>query len=55
MKWVTREKAKADRIACPWLIAHFDDMRIQSPLCDRLYKYCELKTGQPGKLEHSIH
>jgi hypothetical protein len=155
MKWVTREKAKVDRIACPWLITHFvdkeaeflfvqedkvasiaeeqgaipfdcagvqlshyeedgmqyvsfdavikkyglkdpallelakivrgadakildtpresagleaaalgfrelakndfDNMRIQFPLYDALYKYCELKTGHPGKLEHSIH
>ena len=23
MKWVTREKAKVDRIACPWLIRKF--------------------------------
>src|SRR6202521_4949523 len=28
MKWVTREKARVDRIACPWLIARFID---QSP------------------------
>jgi hypothetical protein len=25
MKWITREKAKVDRIACPWLIKHFVD------------------------------
>lgn len=25
MKWVTREKAKVDRIACPWLITRFID------------------------------
>lgn len=25
MKWITREKAKVDRIACPWLIKHFID------------------------------
>jgi hypothetical protein len=25
LKWVTREKAKVDRIACPWLIGHFVD------------------------------
>jgi hypothetical protein len=24
-KWITREKAKVDRIACPWLITHFVD------------------------------
>ncbi|MDG6910473.1 MAG: chromate resistance protein [Nitrososphaerota archaeon] len=25
MKWVTRERAKVDRIACPWLIRKFVD------------------------------
>ncbi len=25
MKWVTRERAKVDRIACPWLIKKFID------------------------------
>ena len=25
MRWVTREKAKVDRIACPWLITKFID------------------------------
>src|SRR4030067_1042527 len=25
MKWVTRERAKVDRIACPWLITRFVD------------------------------
>src|ERR671933_2554083 len=25
MKWVTREHAKVDRIACPWLIRNFVD------------------------------
>ena len=25
MKWVTRERAKVDRIACPWLIKNFAD------------------------------
>jgi len=25
VKWVTRERPKTDRIACPWLILHFID------------------------------
>ncbi len=25
MKWITRERAKVDRIACPWLIKRFVD------------------------------
>src|SRR5256885_5829502 len=29
MKWVTREKAKVDRIACPWLIAKFIDSKAE--------------------------
>ena len=29
MKWVTREKAKVDRIACPWLITHFVDPKAE--------------------------
>ncbi|MGC8645671.1 MAG: chromate resistance protein ChrB domain-containing protein [Thermoplasmata archaeon] len=29
MKWVTREKAKVDRIACPWLISRFIDKKAE--------------------------
>jgi hypothetical protein len=29
MKWVTRERPKIDRIACPWLIARFIDNQPQ--------------------------
>ncbi|SDD37979.1 Chromate resistance exported protein [Mucilaginibacter pineti] len=25
MKWITREKLKVDRIACPWLIKWFSE------------------------------
>ena len=25
MKWITREKIKVDRVACPWVIRHFVD------------------------------
>jgi hypothetical protein len=32
MKWITRERPKIDRIACPWLIARFID-----PLAEFLY------------------
>ena len=27
MKWITRERARVDRIACPWLIRRFIDPR----------------------------
>lgn len=29
MKWVTRERPKIDRIACPWLIARFIDRQAE--------------------------
>lgn len=29
MKWITRERPKIDRIACPWLIARFIDPRAE--------------------------
>src|SRR5262245_37979274 len=25
MKWITRERPKIDRVACPWLVARFID------------------------------
>jgi hypothetical protein len=34
MKWVTREKARVDRIACPWLMAR------QFSAYDALLAYC---------------
>ena len=29
MKWVTRERPKIDRIACPWLVARFIDKQAE--------------------------
>lgn len=29
MKWVTRERPKIDRIACPWLVARFIDAKAE--------------------------
>lgn len=29
MKWVTRERARVDRIACPWLISRFVDPKAE--------------------------
>lgn len=29
MQWITRERPKIDRIACPWLIQHFIDPEAQ--------------------------
>ena len=33
MKWITRERAKVDRIACPWLISRFHRSHPGVPLC----------------------
>jgi hypothetical protein len=32
MKWITRERPKIDRIACPWLIARFIDNEPEFPI-----------------------
>ena len=48
MKWVTREKAKVDRIACPWLIAHFVD-----PNAEFLYVPTD-KVNEVAKRENAI-
>ena len=32
----------------------FENMKLQFPLYDALYKYCEMKLQQGAKLEHSI-
>jgi len=29
MKWITREKVKVDRVACPWLIRKFVDLQAE--------------------------
>lgn len=29
MKWITRERAKIDPIACPWLIIRFVDQEVE--------------------------
>jgi hypothetical protein len=29
MKWITRERPKIDRIACPWLIKNFVDPKAE--------------------------
>jgi hypothetical protein len=33
MRWVTRERAKVDRIACPWLIKKFVDSDAEFVSC----------------------
>jgi len=33
MKWITREKVKVDRVACPWLIKKFVNPQAEVVLC----------------------
>jgi len=40
LKFVTRERIKVDRVACPWLIKSFI---LQFPIYDALYLYCKQK------------
>ena len=45
MKWVTRERPKIDRIACPWLILRFIDanaefLYVPAIMYDALYAWC---------------
>ena len=35
MKWITREKVKVDRVACPWLIRKFVDKDAAVRICAR--------------------
>lgn len=47
MKWVTREKARVDRIACPWLIRKFID-----PSAEFLYVPAD-KVQEVARREHA--
>jgi hypothetical protein len=48
MKWVTREKAKVDRIACPWLVRKFVD-----PEAEFLFVPME-RVLEVAKAQHAI-
>jgi hypothetical protein len=49
MKWVTREKARVDRIACPWLIRRFVDPKAEFLYVpkDRVLKVAEEEGAIP--------
>jgi hypothetical protein len=48
MKWVTRERPKTDRIACPWLIRRFidTDAEIRYVPADQVLAVAEREGGQ---------
>ena len=58
MKWVTRERPKTDRIACPWLIRKFIDP-VDLPGVDQAEAYDQSAESLAGNwferlLEHNI-
>lgn len=49
MRWVTREKARVDRIACPWLIKRFVDPRAEFLFvpADKVMETAKSKSATP--------
>ena len=49
MKWVTKEKVKVDRVACPWLIKKFIDPEAQFLFVpkDRVMQVAEKENATP--------
>ena len=45
MKWITREKVKVDRVACPWLITKFVD-----PQAEFIFAPANKVTDEAGQL-----
>jgi len=49
MKWITRERPKIDRIACPWLIKRFVDAEAEFIYVpkDKVFEEAELRNATP--------
>src|SRR2546421_3371889 len=45
MKWITREKIKVDRVACPWLIRHFVDPEAEFVFLPRDTDWSKIENG----------
>ncbi len=45
MKWITREKVKVDRVACPWLIKKFIDPQAQFVFLPSDTDWSKIKDG----------
>ena len=45
MKWITREKIKVDRVACPWLIRKFIDPEAEFVFLPRNTDWTSIKDG----------
>lgn len=53
MLWITRERPKVDRIACPWLIKRFVDAKAQFLFvpADQVHDMAERSGGTPYDVE----
>ena len=45
MKWITREKVKVDRVACPWLIRKFVDPKAEFVFLPHDTDWASIKDG----------
>lgn len=45
MKWITRERIKVDRVACPWLIRNFIDPEAEFVFLSRDTDWSKIDTG----------
>ena len=45
MKWITREKIKVDRVACPWLIRNFIDSEAEFVFLPRETEWEKIDNG----------
>src|SRR5207249_3832068 len=45
MKWITREKVKVDRVACPWLIKSFIDPQAEFVFLPAATEWSEITDG----------
>ena len=45
MKWITREKIKVDRVACPWLIRNFIDSDAEFVFLPRDTDWAKIDSG----------
>jgi hypothetical protein len=45
MKWITREKIKVDRVACPWLIKNFIDPQAEFEFLPRETNWSAITDG----------
>jgi hypothetical protein len=45
MRWITRERIKVDRVACPWLIRNFIDAEAEFIFLSRDTEWSKIDTG----------